>query len=200
MVSLSSSAELYVPRTCREAIFCRSKTQWAIDIILKMALGFHEVFDEEKEHWFAHQITSKLHAKKLFVIDPALIRNAKTNPLPPITALAVFFADQKPSFFESDYHTDPTVRNLCQLAFDICEQGRLETGMMRRSHVQKHLIRKVEELNQAQDGSLKDYIGFLHKELSTISRSPSPSLSTESRTSMPVHLELRLDHFEMWSP
>ncbi|SAL95582.1 hypothetical protein [Absidia glauca] len=153
---------------------------WLTDNLLDL----YEVFDEEKEHWFAHQITSKLHAKKLFVIDPALIRNATASPLPPIAALAVFFADERPSFFESDYYTDPTVRELYQLAFEICEKGSLNTGMLRRSHVQKHLIRKFEELHHANDGSFKDYVDHMHYELSPMSRSPSPSLPTaEASTS-----------------
>jgi hypothetical protein len=140
----------------------------------------YEAFDEEKDHWFAHQITSKLHAKKLYLIDPATIRNATTKPLPPIAALAVFFADQAPSFFESDYFADPTVKRLYDLAFKICEQGGLETVIMRRSSIHKHLIKKIEQLQHVKDGSIRDYADQMHDELATMSRSPSPSTSTET--------------------
>jgi hypothetical protein len=140
----------------------------------------YEVFDEEQEHWFAHQMTLKVSAKNLYIIDPATIRNATINPLPPVAALAVFLADQKRSFFESHDLTDRTVRELYQLAFEICEQGNLKTGMMRRSDVQKQLIKKIEQIRHAKDGSIEDYIEQLHHFLSAMPRSPSPSTSAEA--------------------
>ncbi|SAM03542.1 hypothetical protein [Absidia glauca] len=128
----------------------------------------NEVFDKEQEHWFAHQITVKILAKKLYIVDPATIRNATIDPLPPIAALAVFLADQKRSFFESDYHNEPTFRKLYDLAFEICEKGGLKTGIMGRYSAQKQLIKKVTQLVDANDGSLNDYLVQMHDLLSAM--------------------------------